>query len=320
MNTRSIPRWLEDLPERQQAFDDLSKIVSKQPELAPLKLREVLKIGEGRQVFFVKWHGEKAVLKRFLPGAGDAPDQTVMNLQAELDHLAPRMSDGPYQINRCLLARPDLGFVVLSFAKGKRITDVLSASNPTKRARLMHESGKWLAHYTSDRRRSGKFGPRYWVRRRAEADTTALRPDDQRLLQNLLEALDRWANRLQGCQVTQAAIHGDLSGLNLHVQAGVLTGVDVQGTCWQALSRDVARFLVWQQIKDVQPGSNEMYGINKPDWEAFLSSGVLPTEEHETTLPFFVGDRLFGSLMLDHDKEPSANHARQAIRGFITQG
>ncbi len=319
MTAKTSSHWLSDLPKRQRAMTDLITILQNDPELAGIKVKEVLKLAPGRQVFLVRINGEKAVLKRFLGGKGPAPEAIVENLARELGTLAPTMSDGPYQINRCILARPDFGFVVLSFAKGKRITDVLSLSGHQKRARLMRESGNWLATYTKDRQKLGHFGPRYWLQRRLSADTARMSSTDQTLLAALGSALDRWSDKLKGCSVTQASIHGDFSGLNLHIQGGTLTGIDVQGECRQPIARDAARFLVWQQIHDQTALPAQNFGVNAADWQAFLSSGVLPKNEWDTTLPFFVGDRLYDYLVLDHAKDPAADRIRTAIRCFLSQ-
>ncbi|MEM9432431.1 MAG: phosphotransferase [Pseudomonadota bacterium] len=320
MDVSRTPSWLDSLPARQEAAEAVQSLVAQDPEFQSFALKDVLKLAKGRQVFLVRFRGEKAVLKRFLPDGEHPPAQIVAALCAELQLQGPRMKEGPFQLNQCLLARPDLGLVVLSHARGRRMTDVLSEAHETKRRRLFMRSGQWLSHYVGQRRRASVFGPRYWLKKRQSTDISMLQLDDRQLLRDLLKALGRWAENIQGCPVEQGAIHGDFAGLNLHVQGGVLTGIDVQGECWQAIARDAARFLVWQQTRDTQIRGTQNYGIDQRDWQAFFSSGVLGAGEQETTVPFFIGDRLFGSLVLSHASPERSERIRHVIQEFLRAG
>jgi hypothetical protein len=108
------------------------------------------------------------------------------------------------------------------------------------------------------------------------------------LIQQATRSLRRLGRGLAGAPFTRAATHGDFVAINAHLDGGRIIGVDVQGEAWLPLARDIARFLVWQQIKDPAPGPLR-HGIAAQDFQAFLAAPLLSGEEVETILPFFIG-------------------------------
>jgi len=99
----------------------------------------------------------------------------------------------------------------------------------------------------------------------------------------------------------------------------VIYGVDIQGECWMAVAREAARFLVWQQLHDGLNTPETSFGINSPDWKAFLSGNLLQDTEKRTTLPFFIGEQLFNRFVEDYDTPTVQSQGRIAIAAYLAQ-
>lgn len=295
---------------------ELAELLQKKAEITSCKIVETLKLSDTSQVFAAKVNGKKVVVKRFV-----TPDaaQTILNMQKELDHLGTTMNQGANQVNRCLYAFPQEGVVVLSMAQGPRLSDAISAANPAKRSTLLQHSGAWLAAYTQSRRRQTTFGAGYWVNTLRKINLTPVTdPQDIDLLQKLLTDLHRRASETKGCSVFQAATHGDFVGINAHYADGVICGVDIQGECWLAIAKEAARFLVWIRIHEADKPREQICGIARTDWQAFLASGVLDAQEQKTTLPFFIGTNLYSRFVAEYRRADIRTNTRQAIQDFLT--
>ncbi len=271
---------------------------------------ETLKIGASSRVFAGQYGELPAVLKWFQT---ENAAQIVTDAQTELAAVAPRLSTGPLQINRCLLARPDLGLLVLSNAPGERLTGVIAAAPPAERAALMQQAGAWLTAYIGPRHRTADFGPGYWLKRLSSRQIPLL---DEGLLTTLMDSLTDMATDLRGARVTQAATHGDFAAINLHYADGVMTGIDVQGTAWLPVARDIAKFLAWSTIHCPAPGPS-LCGVPRADFAAILTGKALPLSEVETILPFFIGTQLYGRLLENHRHSTRGDITRQAILNFL---
>lgn len=314
MESKAKSDTLDRLDQAARAAEALSGVLSGHPEFASLKITQVLKLDETRQVFQARLNGEKVAIKRFL---GSTATEMARGAQTELDYMAPRMGQGSLRLNRCLHALPDLGVVVLSFVPGRRLNDILTTANRGKRRRLLRQSGQWLAAYTQPRQRLAKFGPGHWIQRRMELDTTVLYPKDKALLKELLSALRGQAQATAGHPVKQAATHADFVPLNLHFHRGTLYGVDVQGERWMAIARDVARFLAWLPVYLPTEGEATLHGIAQVDRDALLACGILDADQQATTLPFFIGEQLYFRFVTAYGNLTHRQHARRAIVHYL---
>lgn len=308
------PNWLDKAMDQHEAAIELISMLRGQDEFTGMKLLDVLKSHATRDVFALRLRGQKYVLKRF---KGPQAAQTALETQRELARQAPRMSQGPFQVNKCLLERSDLGIVLLSYANGVRVDDALKNAGPRRRAKIFRHAGAWLQVYTEPLQTQKTFGPGYWVRQRARMGWQANEPDKRESLRALLHHMEQQSERFSGCSVTHSGTHGDFSGINLHYQNGVMTGVDIQGQTMQAIARDAATFLVWQAIRQDFSGPR-ICGIPAPDWIAFNASGVLPEGEKTTSLPFFISEQLFIRLQTFAHKDPIRARTLKAIAALLS--
>ncbi len=234
-------------------------------------------------VFFGRLAGKPVVIKQFTT---DGPAR-MAGMKAELDQVTSLMAGTRHGINPCLMVLPKLGAIVLGHAGDLRLSDALKVA-AGDRAALMAQAGDWLATYVGPRRRIESFRPRRWLARMEEAALARGLDRQAPLIRQATRSLRQLGRGLAGAPFTRAATHGDFVAINAHLDGGRIIGVDVQGEAWLPLARDIARFLVWQQIKDPAPGPLR-HGIAAQDFQAFLAAPLLSGEEVETILPFFIG-------------------------------
>ncbi len=301
----------EDLARRQAVAAKIADLVRDLPGFENFSVSEVLKLSPIAAVLLARLGGEKVIVKRhFGPNAA----QVVQNAKAELDFLAQTMAVGPLQINRCLRALPEYGLIVLNHVKGRPIRDVIAEAGPAKRQKLLRQAGEWLALYTAPRRRASVFGPGFWVNQACDQDIGGLPGNVQTAVVALRQALARRAEAHAGHPIIHAATHGDFVPTNAIFAKGVMTGIDVQGESWQAISRDVARFLQTVRPPD---RAQMIYGVALQDWQAFHQSGALPPAEIDTTLPFFIGAIMHDRLISKVDDDEYIGLLQPRIDNYV---
>ncbi len=259
------------------------------PGYGDVVIERVLRVMDDRAVFLVRRGRESLVMKRFL---GPEAPRVVHSLAAELDRMAEAMGKDPFRLVACRAAEPEAGFVLMSRAPGKRLSEAIARADGARRHRLIGLAGQWLAAYAEPRRLQGTFGPAHWIRRASTRTKDHLPAEEAAAVRAGLEALGRRANAHAGRPVTRAATHGDFVPVNLHLDRGALWGLDIQGECWFPLARDAARFLIWVHCFAPDGAPTGPLGLSGADVDAMLASGLLPEAEASTILPFFVGEQI----------------------------
>ncbi|MFV0411076.1 MAG: hypothetical protein ACK5LJ_15670 [Paracoccus sp. (in: a-proteobacteria)] len=310
--------WSEEaLAERQSAADMLNADLDHDAEGLDFELQEVLRETGQARVYRASLDGAPIIIKRFT--TKDAA-QIVVRAKTELDHLEQVFGDSEYQANRCILALPDKGIIVLSFAPGQRLDDEIGRLSGQARADVLAQSGRWIMKYAEGRTRTSTFAPGYWIRKLESLPKGHIdAPEDLDLPDRLLQALRLAAKPLGGTSALKAAVHSDFVGMNALYHEGVLYGVDIQGECWMAMSRAVGRFLVWQQVHDDTDGMSRRFGLDREDWRAFMSGDVLSELEQSTTLPFFIGVELYARFISEYRRKRIRSNCRLAIEAFLSE-
>ncbi len=237
-------------------------------------------------VFLGGLSGQPVIVKQF----HSDPQARLARMQAELDLVAAQMAGGPHGINRLLSTRPALGLAVLEHA-GVPLRSVEIAEAPMGGA-WMRKPGGWLGANFAPRRGFESFPLRHWLER-LEAAAPLADPPPVRV--RARRHLRQWGRGLAGAPFTRAATHGDFVSINAMWRAGQIVGVDVQGESWLPLARDMARFLVWQEMTDPAPGPR-LWGIAEADLTAFTAAPLLEATEAAALLPFFIGLQLLQRL------------------------
>lgn len=265
-----------------------------------VKPTECLRHKAEASVFLAQYRGQRVILKQFHKDGADR----LRRMQAELDAVTHLMSGTPHRINRFLEGFPEFGIAVLEHAGEIRLAQAF-AENGASRAPMMAQAADWLAAYVGPRRRTEPFRPRRWLKKTFDAakPLSVAQSNAKAVLQGM-------ARRLAGAEFTRAATHGDFVSINAMWDKGQIVGVDVQGEAWLPLARDMARFLVWQEMTDPAPGPRT-WGIANCDLHPFLEAPLIPRPEAETVLPFFIGLQ-FVQLLWDLQSRPKAVAAREA--------
>lgn len=299
-----------------RAAEVLEAQLRTRPEINGLVLGEPLKVSEKSWVFTALLEGRRVVVKRLLQ---DNSADLVLRLKRELTYLETVFPHGDFDANRCLFAWPEDGIVILSFAEGPQLGDAIALATGAARHQLLYQSGAWLKHYCATRTIERPFWPGQAMRKLAAKSLASVTAEaDRKLLARLMANLRLRARATRGTPFVRAATHGDFVGINAHVSHGIICGVDIQGECWVAIARDVARFLVWLQIHDPIPPRAHRFGIRAEDVAAMLDSGVLDPGEHDTTLPFFIGTQFFSRFIGEYDRPDLRDATRTAIRNYLS--
>lgn len=287
------------------------------PGVQSLELGEEIKSSAQATVYRAILNGTQVIIKRFHDQ--DAA-HTVVCAKAELDHLERVFGDSDCQANRCVMALPEKGILVLSLVPGRRLGEEIDRLSGKAREKVLEQSGRWILRYAEGRTKRSRFWPGRWIRRLEKKSIDHVsNPDDLALLSQLLRTLRRMVPLIRGTTALKAAVHGDFVGLNAHYHEGVLYGVDIQGQSSMIVAREVSRFLVWQQIHDDARGGQRKFGINQSDWLSILSSDVLSEHEQATTLPFFVGEQLYLRFVSNYHRSQIRTNSQYVIEAFLAE-
>lgn len=262
-------------------------------------------------VFIGRLGNRPVVIKQFLADGA----ARVAAMKAELDHVTGLMAGTRHGINPCLMTLPQAGAIVLGHAGDLRLSDAIRSA-PAARPALMAQAGDWLATYVGPRRRAEAFRPKRWLARMEDTAISKGRDGQAPLIRQATRALRQMGRGLVGAPFTRAATHGDYVAINAHLQDARIIGVDVQGEAWLPLARDIARFLVWQQITDPAPAP-ACQGISQADFRAFLSAPLLTGEEAESVLPFFIGLDLVHRLAEQPEGSAFARNGITALEAWL---
>ncbi|MFD2738030.1 phosphotransferase [Sulfitobacter aestuarii] len=310
--------WSEEsVTARLDAANSLTLNLTRHPEVQTFALDQEIKASDEARVYRATLNGAPVIIKRF---HSSNKAEIVLRAKTELDHLERVFKDGDCQANRCVLAAPEEGILVLSYAPGRRLDEVLDNLSGEAREKVLAHCGRWIVQYAEGRSEKSRFWPRRWIGLLEGRSLDHIsNPDDLALLDRLFKALRRRVPIVREVTALRAAVHGDFVGMNAHYCEGVLYGFDTQGECWMFVAREVARFLVWQQIHDNTIGAARKFGIYQADWKAMLSSGVLSEEEQSTTLPFFVGEQLYVRFVNDYHRERIRANCQSGIKSFLAE-
>jgi hypothetical protein len=311
---RALDKTLRKLARTRRAAEALSALIEGFPALEEVELVEALSVKPDAVVFRALWRGDLVVIKRFI---SDKAPGIVTRMQDELATVAASLTNPRFQVNRCLLALPEAGLVVLDHVPGKRLRDHLATAGAAERARLLRLAADWLGAYCAPRRVRSGFGAKYWVRRAAAADITQLSAQDQALTTALSAAISERALAARGARLTRAEGHGDFVDINLIYDGTALYGVDIQGPARQPLARMAARFLVWLQLHSENSGARRVCGLDHCDLDAFLGGDLLDNDERHHLLPVFVGDQLLARFCNEYQGHKRRARAVAAIESYI---
>jgi len=251
------------------------------------EIEEVLKSGYDAIIFAGQFRGQRAVFKQFLRGdcAG-----TVQRMEEELGFLHNHLGDGTCRVNRILAALPRDGLAILEYIPADRVSLVLKADDPQKRADVLALCGAWLATVAPLRTEMRRLGRTRLERQFDDLNLHALSAQDKDLVQGLTQAARALGKQIKGTHVSHAIAHGDFAPVNMMSDGRTIWAVDIQGATRFPLARIVARFLVAKDIYAARPAARR-WGLDADDLRCFAPERILPDPELAAVLPFFVAQQ-----------------------------
>lgn len=212
------------------------------PDEVPVLSRLIKSDAKGR-VAEARWRGETVIVKQII---SDDPVATIRALEQEHNRLRALFPCQNLHFAAYLATSASQGLVILPFAPGIRIDEVICAANAETRFEITTACAAWLARSMKGQRSFGRFSPEFWVKAlRKEISGAALSPADATLLNALVAHLRTLAPGLRGGPVPRGPIHGDFSSQNIFwdAQTASLTVFDVQDEYTAPISQDLARLL-----------------------------------------------------------------------------
>ncbi|MEM9974185.1 MAG: phosphotransferase [Pseudomonadota bacterium] len=295
-----------------RARHGLGRAVGRAEALSGLKLGRCIAARRQSRVWEATLAGRPVIVKQVL---GAAAADLARAQAEELKYQYPRMCEGPYRVPEPLFWQPRDGLVVMAHAPGLRFDSALTRA-PKARAALLAAAGGWLAHYTAPRRQSDAFGGGYWIKRRAAALESVADAGDRARIEGLVAIMRAERAEIAGRLVTRARSHGDFCPINLMVDGDdahdgvILWGVDIHNSRWLAVAKDIARFLIYLSITQPTAATDGPMGLAAEDVDALTGAkGLIPPEEVEMVLPFFLASELAGRLQgerISTDAHPAA--------------
>ena len=292
---------------RAQAKRAIRRSLRDVPETDGLQLGACLKLGPRSAVFAATLDDLDCVVKQARSsGARDLARAQVNELRAQ----AEAMTSGPFRIPELLVARPDLGLVVMTRAPGQRLDHAIRAE-PGRRAEHIGRAGQWLAAYVRDRTQADVFGGGDWIKRRRESIETLPPGEDRERLGALVSRMQAERADIAGRIVTRARSHGDFCAINLLLTETEVWGVDINNANWLALAKDMARFLVYVEIAVPSGRSDGPFGLSDADYTALIGqTGLLSQREAEMAMPYFLASELAGRLVSERRSSDLMRAAR----------
>jgi hypothetical protein len=183
----------------------------------------------------------------------------------------------------------------------------------------MELCGRFLASYGEGRSLDGVFSPKTWLERLDQLKRDRVSdPQDSAVLQRLIDHLYRMRPDLRGKPVTRAASPAEFLSKHLFLHDGALHVAHIQGEIHRPVALDVARFLVWQQIRSDDPAQRPLYGIAHRDIKSLLRGVQLDKKQHRQLLPFFIGLQLAVSLVHEYKNKRLRANTLRVIESYLS--
>lgn len=302
----SLAQTVSDLEDKVRSHDGVDSFV----------ISERIKTSKGSDVYDAILNAERVVLKIF--HVSD-PVTRVTAMKQELDFVSQNMARGAYQVNQCKMCMPEIGAIAVSHVGLQRLDKLIWRASGAERAHLLHQSGAWLSAYIGGRHRTGPSRALKMMRKLEGKNLSAFTKEDRALIDIAMDQLWGDATGLKGRDVLVAATHGDFVGMNIHVKDKIFYGVDIQGTSWLPVAKDVARFLVWLRMHEPKAPVDPTFGLCTSDIDAICASGLLDPDDanDRAVLRFFIGENLCSRFIEEYARPDLRWAIRRALKDYL---
>ena len=204
----------------------------------------------------------------------------------ELNRIASFMSEGKYQAPRGLAYYEDTALLITTQAKGEVLLPLLRSPDGME---LVHHIAKWLEDYSKPTIEWRDAKTAFWLKQAEKASSKqphqALRAREIKIL----AVMRSLASRLNDQKWRVAITHGDYHPNNLLWDGETLTGIDIGGSAYLPIYKDMARTAVHLSRREILNGYASEMGVNANLLAAFDDSFELTEFERQVALPFFIG-------------------------------
>lgn len=264
------------------------------PALQGATLIATLRNEVHQQVLEIRQNGQQIILKRYLgPSASKRFAVTIARLTEAQDRMR-----GNNLTVRVLKELPDCHTLMLSYAAGRPLQDVLQMSDAWKQLMLVHRAGQWLACLVSTTQsrpfRAWKFFAKLGGRVATYDTDDAV---DTYLVRKHMDRMHQVTRRVHLLQVSYGMTHGDFHPENLFFNEDggrlILTGFDLEIAEPIPVVRDLAKMLVWLEGFTLPglPGFRES-GIHQPLFNSLCDGYAALTPADRLVLHFHIGEQM----------------------------
>ena len=301
--------------EAKQANYETQRLLRGLPEAEALKLRRPLEVSTTYQEFIGAIGEQKLRVCRHLSDNGEREVQARVE---ELNRLGQSLLTDAFGVESTVFAYPDLGLLCLTHFPGVPLGQKIAQVSEGRRSKLVRMAADWLREASFQQRRHTALSKLFSLSQlRKQASRAGLNVSDEALVADLLSDLARRLRRGGDTKVLQIKGQDRFLPNNFVFKDGRLLGVHLHGARWTPVARAAVQFLGELQLSTPLQPERRQLGIDERDLRAFLTSGLIPKQEHETILPLFVGAELLHRFVSDDFSSEVRENARDAIRAFL---
>ncbi len=195
------------------------------------------------------------------------------------------MADGQHRIAQGLKNIDDGRLIVTELAAGEPFLPQLKNGDPKDAKKL----AEWLHKYTAPVIEIRKAGVDFWLKQARNSSRKQPFPHLKAKEDQILRVMDSLATEIKGMDWRVAITHGDYHPNNLLWDGKTLTGIDIGGSAYLPIYKDMARCLVHLARRNIGFDEGATFGVDQSLTKAFTASFELQTDEVRRLLPFFLG-------------------------------
>ncbi len=266
------------------------------------------------QRFLGRIDTEKVTVARFCNTNGACDVEAVVK---RVNRLQVALQDGPFVAPHCILARPEVGLLVVRHVPGKPLFEKIQASEGQRREKLMRLGAAWLKSSSQGCCRLQAMHPMDEIANISQHLDLIIGATERKLAERLLTRLEIWARQNMRIEIWHTLSVANFNAAHLRFHHGTVCPDSFRKEAWVPMVQAAASFLTFQASNEAVSLQPRTYGILSQDWHAFLSSDVADSKEIGDILPFFVGLQFLGNLMRQAQKNSQPGNARIPELGFI---
>lgn len=303
-----------DLDAMTQIRAQLNAAREHMPELASAEPSDLIRHVPGkRAIFHGQMAGRDVVFRLNL-----TPENGVTQREwAELLRLWPYMATGNLRTPEPICAAPAAGLIVQEHVLGTPLLKLLYEIEPEQRLSWLAPAAAWLRQSTAMSEEMRIPQPDGWITRAARASANQPFPQLRALEVQILEQMQRLAPMITAEPWRVAICHGDYHPNNLIANGARLTGIDLGGSGYLPLMKDIARFAMHMGRRRIRLSGETRLGVDHACLRVFADTFALSEVERAATLPFFLA---FEALIrIENTSLPAARieRAEATYRGLL---